>query len=137
MPRGYALDGPLTTFYPGTGQKEYAAVYADGRPLTQQFFDANGNGLLWRWEHDLARGNSSLVQYWDGDASRPRLRSQWLHRAHARDWARVPTNKPASFRFDGLVADGPALIFGVDGALAASSKFEQGELVQAEERSRA
>ena len=131
VPRGYALDGALNTFYPGGSQVEYAATFVDGQPVDQRLYENDGR-LLWQWDHDHTFGNSTLVQYWDthGGTLKPRLRSTWLNRAQARDWAMVPTNTPKSFRFDGLVADGPAVIFDLDGKPIAKSSFAQGELVQ-------
>ena len=124
-PRGYALDGAFTAFYPD-GAVEYNATFLLGRREREAFYDADG-APIWRWRHDNARGNSTLEQLWaDGSV---RVRSRWLNRAHARDYALIPTNpEPSSFTFDGFVAHGTACVYDEKGGLLAASIFAQGEL---------
>ena len=124
MPRGYAIDGAFSTFYAG-GRVEYNATFEQGRRVRERFFDEDG-AEVWRWEHDSVRGNSTMLSFFEDGSVR--VRSSWLNRAVARDWALIPTNKPADFHFDGLVADGTACAYGHDGTLLAASTFSEGEL---------
>ena len=127
-PRGYALDGAFVAFYTGGSlggaQAEYSATFAQGRREQEEYFDADG-APIWRWRHDNARGNSTFEQLWaDGSV---RVRSRWLNRATARDYALIPTN-PAGFLFDGFVAHGAACVYDAAGSLVAANAFMQGEL---------
>jgi hypothetical protein len=114
----YLLDGAETDFY-DNGAKEYEVNYASGRKSGTEIFWLPDGKKLWSWSHDLRHNRSVWTQYWPN--GKKKLESTWNTRPQARDLKRS---------FFGLVADGPARQWSVDGALTSSRDFANGLLAE-------
>lgn len=110
----YLLEGKETTYYE-SGQKEHEVKYVRGCKTRTETFWAPEGTRVWRWTHQPKNGTSTWVQYWaDG---RKRMESHWNTRPRARDLDR---------EFAGLVADGPARQWNLNGSTAFACSFTNG-----------
>lgn len=114
----YLLDGKETDYYEN-GAKQHLVTYASGHKTGKETFWLPDGTKLWSWTHDLKNHRSVWTQFWpDG---KKKSMSSWNTSPEARDLKRS---------FFGLVADGPAKQWNVDGTLKFSGNFSNGSLLE-------
>jgi hypothetical protein len=110
----YLLEGLERTYYPN-GSLEHEASYVSGRKTGVEAFWSPDGTRLWAWVHNPKDNTSTWIRYWDN--GRKRTESSWNTRPRARDRDRA---------FFGLVADGPAYLWNLDGSPGLLSYFTNG-----------